>query len=181
MVARPTTEGRSDGGNQGYRNPRGRFDFATRHRGPIIARATSDANAKGDRESRHAMKPYLKSLMAITPEKLILAVMLLLPESHAFAQASIQVTNLQAITAGMTRPVVLKVVGSPAACTYLGRLVQVRPKDPNSPWVIKAEQRSCLKSKGGDLTIIEVQALVPLPTLPVKQNSELNLFVRDGS
>lgn len=80
----------------------------------------------------------------------------------------------------MTRPIVLKVVGSSAACSFLGRLVQTKPQDPDSAWVLKADQQSCLKSKRGDLSIKNVQALVPLEALPVKPYSQLTLYTRES-
>jgi len=109
---------------------------------------------------------------------LALVALVSLPEGYAVAQP-IAVVNLQPILAGMATPVVLKVDGSAAKCSYMGHVVEVASGTPDARWLIKAEQRTCLKSKAGDLTISSVQALVPLDTLPVKRNSSLRLYLRD--
>lgn len=110
--------------------------------------------------------------------RIVLAAFLGLPATYAAADPVI-VRNLQGIEAGMASPVVLKVEGSDANCTFMGHLVHLAPGTPDEKWVIKAEQRTCLKSKAGNLTISRVQALVPLNALPIKRNSALSLYMRD--
>lgn len=92
--------------------------------------------------------------------------------------ATVLVQNLQPITEGMKQPIVLKVTGSDAGCSYLAQLVRRVQSDPTS-WILKSERRSCMKTSGGDLVIMDVQALVPLDKLPIPRNSELTLYQRD--
>lgn len=106
-----------------------------------------------------------------------LAAMIALP-GYATAQ-TLEVQNLQPITSGMNRIIVLKVVGSASACTYMGKLVQIAAGQPNERWVVKADQRSCLKSARGDMTMARVEALAPINTFPIPKDSNLTLYVRE--
>ncbi|RMM39025.1 hypothetical protein ALQ79_200382 [Pseudomonas amygdali pv. lachrymans] len=105
------------------------------------------------------------------------AMMIALP-AYATAQ-TLEVQNLKPITSGMNGIVVLKVVGSASACTYMGKLVQIAAGQPNERWVVKADQRSCLKSARGDMTMARVEALAPINTFPIPKESNLILYVRE--
>lgn len=103
--------------------------------------------------------------------------MIALP-AYATAQ-TLEVQNLQPITVGMKGIVVLKVVGAASTCTYMGKLIQIAVGLPNERWVIKADQRSCLKSARGDMTMARVEALAPINTFPIPKHSNLSLYVRE--
>lgn len=98
----------------------------------------------------------------------------------AWATETVNVTNVQTVTAGMKTGVILKIRGSGAKCTYLGNLAKRYPEKADSPWVLRADRRNCRKTEKGDLVMTDVMGIVLLESLPVPAGTALTLYERPG-
>lgn len=96
----------------------------------------------------------------------------------AWATETVNVINVQPVTAGMKTGVVLKIRGSGAKCTYLGNLAKRYPDKADSPWILRADRRSCQKSEKGDLVMTDVMGIVLLESLPIPAGTALTLYER---
>lgn len=98
----------------------------------------------------------------------------------AWATETVNVINVQPVTAGMKTGVILKIPGSGAECTYLGNLTKRYPDKADSPWILRADRRNCRKTEKGDLVMTDVMGIVLLESLPVPAGTALTLYERPG-